>query len=262
MKKIYKALIIAMLPMSLMAEFKAPPGYNNSGSNKSNRISTKYPADSSPEISRMPPKLQQNHFEINIDQDEVETIQKRAIRFKKLIDGTYDVNIMQDIDYRPFRAIDNIFLLTNYQTTIVFPANYRIQKSTASVELQENTISQNILILKPKKDFTEGNVIVSLTDGKKNTVVELILRKFIPKASDFKNIIHTFIKYVEVPKISDYRMLKIYFKMYGNKRISYFNRDGKFDIIEYKKIPFYIIRDDRFGRIEYKGVNFRIANRR
>ena len=258
------AVGLILFPVLLMAEFQAPPGYgnsNNEGSSQNSRISVMYPMDTSSEARRMPSKLQQNRFEINIDQDEVEYTRTRKQRFEKLMDGTYDVNIMQKVDVRPFRAIDDIDLLTNHTTTVVFPDRYRIQKAIASTELKENRISQNILFLQGKKDFLEGDITVSLTDGKKNVVTKLIINRFVKNSNRKLNIFKPFIRYVEIPKITDYQTLKIYFKLYGSKRISYFNKDHKYDIIEYKKIPFYIIRDDKFGTIEYKGVNFRIANK-
>ncbi len=261
--KIATAIGAVILPMSLLAGFNSPPpGYGGTTKNKnaSNETSLKYPHDSSPELIKMPAKLRQNNFELNINVDEVEEVHGKVNRFKKLMDGTYGVNIMQKIDYRALKAIDHIYLLSNYTSTITFPPQYKIESAVSSTELKENRSAQNILFLQPDKSFVEGNIVVSLSDGRKNTIVSIVMDKFIKQSSVEDNVFNSFINYVEVPIISDYKLLKVYFRMYGDKRISHFSKNGKFDIIEYKKVPFYIIRDDKFGKIEFRGVNFRIAN--
>jgi len=261
-----KTLIIATIMMmgtSIYAAFDAPPpGYSGGkGSNNRVKYSLKYPADNSPELRGVPDKIKQNKFELNIDKDEVYDVQMKKDRFNRLMDGTYEVNIMKEISYRPLRSIDQIFLLNKYTTTLKFPEKYKINDAIPSVKLESNSFSKNLLFLKPTMDFREGNIIVSLTDGRKNLVVQILMKKFIKGISEKNDTFHSFITYVDVPKIKPFKLLEIYFKLYGKNRISFFNKDGKFDIIEYKKIPFYIIRDDKFGNIEYRNVNFRITNK-
>jgi len=265
MKTIYiKMGLLLGLTTSVFAEFAPPPSYSNTstrgGGNQQEKMSIYYPHDTSPDVVKMPNQLKKNHFEIGIDKDEVSYVQKRKQRFQKLLDGTYDANVIQKVSYRPFRAVDNINVMTNYITAIYFPENYKIKKAVSSVDQESIRTSQNVLFIKPKKDYQEGNIFVSLSDGRKNTIVSLVVKKFIANVTREDNIFYSVIEYVSIPKISDYELLKIYFKLCGKSKIKYFDKDGKTDVIEYKNIPFFITRDDRFGEIEYKGVNFRISN--
>lgn len=245
-------LLYLLLTISILAG----NGYSYGKSNKKKNKSTT--------------SLEQNRYEMTLDKNMAIDINERRDNFKRTMRQTYNLELSKQPLKIPFGAIIHIHITTQYQTTIMFPERFRIQGALPSEEFAIKKHSENNLYIKPKRDFLEGNINVSLTDGEKNIGVDIILDRHLPhhtnpqdrksKYAKGNQFVSTVVKLIDKPKINDYELLQLYFKMAECPIPSLFKNNGDFDIVQIEGIPFYIIRDDIYGSIFTEGVNFTIAN--
>lgn len=230
-----------------------------------------YPQDNTRETATFPPAWKEDRFMLNLDKGVAKEVANKMTAYRKTMTMTYDMDMLMKPITKPFRAIDRIYITSEYITTIVFPDRYAIKSVVSSAPLIENRFSSNVVTIKPKRDFVEGNLVVSMTTGDKNTVMTIRLDRYIPgmerdaknyeaKYAKDKQFVSMMIVYQDKPNYELDEILEAYFKLYGESAVEMFDEDCKFDTMSYKGIPFYIIRDDKFGTIEYNDINFRIAN--
>lgn len=237
----------------------------------SGSVSTLYPLDRRPGFQSKTPELLQDEFEMNIDKEIVNRVLKQQRRYERIISGIHDVAFLQKPITKPFSAVDTIYVTTEYITTIVFPKGLKISSSDVGEGFDINKFDQNVLWFQPKRNFQGTNMIVGLTDGNQNYVVNIMLEKYLPGNIVKDNIeerylscgeyISTMIRYINPPKIRPIEILKKYFSLFGDNSIKKFKKNGAFDVITINGMPFYIIRDDRRGDIVYENVSFRISDR-
>lgn len=232
-------------------------------------ISSMYPLDRRPGLKTKNPQLEQDTFEIEIQRNMVNKVLKEQRRYERLMGGIQDVSLLQKPITRPFAAIDTIRITTEYMTTLVFPKEYKVQYAKSTSEFLINEFDQNVLLIQPKKDYQSGSMAIGLSDGNGNTVVNIIVEKYLPgdilhdrvedRYLSCGEYISTMIRYINPPKLNDLDILKRYFALYGDKSLKNFPSSGAFDVITIANMPFYIIRDDKYGTIDYRNASFRIA---
>jgi len=214
--------------------------------------------------------VERNHFELNIDKEILKDVEEKRADYKGLMDGTYDMDMMAQPIMRPMVSMDSIYVTTKYITTIMFPGDYAVIQAIPSFSSVHFNYSENVITIKPSASFTEGNIFVSMTDGKQNRILTINMRKFTRSlASRNKNkglygkntaFVSTMYTYIDKPNVDNITILEAYTTLFGENCGSKFTRDGAFDVFTYEDIPYYVIRDDKFGTLEFDGVNYRIAN--
>jgi hypothetical protein len=234
-------------------------------------ISTMYPLDKTPGLKTKTPILEQDNFELHIDKEKANRILKQQRRYQKIVGGIQDVAFLQKPLIKPFSALDTIHVPTEYITTIVFPKGLVIQYAQSGATFSINKYDQNVFIFQPNRDFQGTNVVVGLSDGRKNYIANIAIEKYLPGDIVKDNVeerymtcgeyISTMINYINPPKIKPVDVIKRYFSLFGDKAIKNFKKNGTFDVITIQGMPFYIIRDDRKGLIEFQNVSFRVATR-
>ncbi|MBZ8002382.1 hypothetical protein [Campylobacter canadensis] len=215
------------------------------------------------------PQILKDRFELNANPKIFKEISKKNDNFKQLLDETFDVSFLMSDIVRQIRQVDIIYIHPKFVTSVLFPEGTKIIYANSSTPLQEFNFSSNLLLIQPKKDFVDGNILVTFSDKNKNYITNIILKKYTQNAK--KNVLYNryvfddnflSLNYQYVRKInySPIEILEIYFKLNGNKAINNFKKNGDFDTLIVKNVAFYIIRDDNLGKIDYQNVRFSIKN--
>jgi len=272
---IKKGLLLSLIAgLSFGTQAFAKYGYNNSRGNNGDRddmANLYFPFENNPQTRAYPPEWKKEKFHLELDENVAEEVVAKRVRFKKIMNQTYNLDMLMTPIVKPFKTIDKIYITTEHITTVVFPMDYTIVAATGSKKMTQIAHSSNILTFQPKRDFIEGNIVVSLTNGETNKVATIILERYVPgmttgnenysiKLAKDKQFVSTVIMYKDLPKDDNTVILEAYFKLYGPNASDYFSADCKFDTFTYDGVQYYVIRDDKFGNIEYEGISYRIAN--
>jgi len=215
-------------------------------------------------------KWEKDKIEININEDIVNEVEEKRIKYKKVVSQIYDFDLLMTPIIKPFRAIENEIITTEYITTIQLPDQYKIISATPSETMALNTFSENILTIKPRRTFIQGNISLTITNGTVNKTMQILLKKYYTKYAKNRGysskyarndaFVSTIIVYQEPAAGTDIEILEAYYKLFGETCRTTFGNDGDFDVFTYEEIPYYVIRDDKFGRIEFEGINFNISH--
>ena len=238
---------------------------NTRNSNAQKGYSLLYPSEQAGKSQ----KLKQNAYEMNLDPIIADEVARKKDAYYRSIHQTRNMHMSSTAIRKPFQDIDMVYITTEYQTVFIFPQKYFIQKATASEPLAYNSHTENILTIKPLRNFVEGNIVVALSTGAENKVAIINLRKYLSDefvhregSSKFENgekQLSNMIVYVDKVKASDTEILDAYLALKGDKCYTTFSKDGAFDTIIFQDTLFYIIRDDKYGNIELDGINYTIS---
>lgn len=243
--------------------------YNNSKGNSNQKVDLGIMYPQNNVTAKSNPQLQKNRFEINIDQSIVNEISQKRTEYIRAINQTQDMIMSNQPIYKPFSAIDNIYVTTSYSTVLMFPRKYKVTKATSAASMMELNHSENTVTFRPTKEFIEGNIVVGLTSKQGNRICVINVMKYSRTALDAKKALNQFddgadqlstiIAYIDKPVASNINILNAYLRLNAENCYSTFANDGDFDVFTYKNIAYYVIRDDKFGEIEIDGINYRIS---
>jgi hypothetical protein len=270
--KLFFALMV-VFSVSLFARFPEANSYdaNNPQRTSSQNIgfTGQYPYDKR-KLST-PPSVQKERFELNLNKNIVEDLQKKVKRKQSLLDGTLDIAVIQKPIYRAMKTIDTLYLHSNFITTIMFPKNIVIKTAGASFSTNEFSFSQNILLLQPTNNARNGNIVFSLSDGKRNYMMTIFVKQYFGKEKckvengNYKcadDYLATIIKYIQSKKLTvdfQLQLLEDYLKLNKLKKLTIPNNLG-YKVLQKGKETYYIIRDDEFGTIFKSGLSLTIKN--
>lgn len=270
-KMIVGGVVCALM---LMPAFGAgrDSGYGNSrgqGDNGENR--DMYPIDDDKLAEGFSSNWRINRFKANLDRDVAEDIREKRTAYHKTMRGTYDLNMKMEPIIKPFSTIDEIYITSEFTTTIMFPPDYTVVGAISSAKMPLNKFSSNTLYILPSRDFIEGSLTVSLTSGDQNIVMNIILRRYMNsmanggdyeiKYANDKQFVSTMIVYRDIPNVDVRTILETYYALKGPSARNNFDEDGNYDVFTYDGIPYYVIRDDKFGEIEWDGINYKISHK-
>lgn len=228
-----------------------------------------YPFDKS-KLS-VPPLVNKNRFELSIDSKMIDKTQRDIEKKENMLDGTLNLSVLQKPLTRVLKTIDTLYLHPSYLTTIIMPKNTRINTALASFTTKEFSYNENVLILQPSLDARNGNVILSLSDGKNNYMITLFIKQYFPEldckesGSNYKcmnDYLTTTIRYVaqeRLTTIKKFEIIEEYLKISKKEKIEIVE-NLSFVTLEKNGVTYYIIRDDEFGDISKSGISLTIKN--
>ncbi|MBD3822994.1 MAG: hypothetical protein IE916_00600 [Epsilonproteobacteria bacterium] len=215
--------------------------------------------------------LIRNRFEMDLDKDVAREVTQKRDEFQRTMHRTEGLEMLMTPLEKPFKSIDSLEVTSEFTTTVFFPDRYKITGALPSEELDRLEHSANILTIKPKRNFLEGNIFVALTDGQKNTGMTINLYRHLPNRpnpdayssplAEGNQYISTMIIYIDKPNVPYEEILDAYFTLAECDPSLIFTEDGVFDVLIYQNVPFYIIRDDKFGFISLNDINYRIETK-
>lgn len=229
---------------------------NNSGKNNSNEED----------------ETRTNNFESTLNEALAQKMINAKDKFEKVLSETLNVEyLMQPVD-RPLKAVDTLYVHPNFLTTILLPSKYRLHSGKASFKTDTFELQENSIILKPNKNFTTGNIIITATDFDRNITINIVLKKIETSLTTFdmdykryivdKNYLSLVYNYTEKKTLDNFVILKHYMKINGieNSQLkNIFAHDGDYDMVIYDGITYYLIRDDKYNMLNFAEVNLRIS---
>ena len=213
-----------------------------------------------------------NNFESTVNEALAQKMINSKDKFEKVLSETLNIEyLMQPVD-RPLKAIDTLYVHPNFLTTILLPSKYKLHSGKASFKTDTFELHENSIVLKPNKNFTTGNIIITATDYDKNIIINIVLKKIETSLTTFdmdykkyivdKNYLSLVYNYIEKKTLDDFIILKHYMKINGieNSQLkNIFIHNGDYDMVMYDGITYYLIRDDKYNVLNFAEVNLRIS---
>lgn len=215
-----------------------------------------------------PDFVKKARFELNVDKDKIDLVKMKEKRYRELLDGTYDISILQNPVFKVLKTVDTLYLHPNYTTLLILPKNYEITYGHSSFETKLFKISNNIISVQPNRKFQDGNMIFYLTNKENNFVISLNVREY------FKNLkcintygnykcadeyFSTIYKYYEEPNVDlsdSIEIVRNAKKKYGDS-ILYSKKPIE---VLYKGVTYQIVKSED-GDIFYKGQKIQVIPR-
>jgi len=268
MKKI--TIVIFMLVSSTYAKFPTENRDNLSQSDTQSNKTTferDYPYDK--RLNLIPPSVQRQRFIMNLDKEAVKKSRVDTERSKNILDGTLDIAVLQKPIHKALKTIDTLYIHSNYITTIMFPKEFTIKTAGVSFSTTTFTHAGNVLLLQPSKNSSNGNIVFSLYDGKKNYMMNIFIKQYF-KEDECKisggrykcvgDYLATIIKYTKPePLTTNFKLnlIEDYLKLNNLKKLKIAKNLAHLDIQKNGE-TYYIIRDDEFGTICNSNITLRI----
>jgi len=220
----------------------------------------------------VPPSVQRIRFQLGIKPTVINSLRDMQVKEKKVLNGTYNLSILQNPLYKRLRSVDTLYFNPNYINTIIFPKNLKIVSAMASFSTRSFSKTQNMLIVQPTNKVTTGNILISLTNGNKNFIMNIYVDIYYPNAKSCKitksihylcdgHYLATMIKYVPTHTLSvqkQFEVIRTYLLVNNLKKLT-IKRNLGYVSIKIKGIRYYIIRDDQFGTIFRNGLKLRVT---
>jgi len=228
-----------------------------------------YPFDKSKE--NIPPYVQEKRFKLDLDLDETIELNKKIDRQKDILEGTLDISVLQKPLIKVLKTIDTLYLHPSYISTIVLPSQLKVVTCLPSFDTANFDYSDNLIRLQPSKNAQNGNISISLTDGKRNYTMNIFVKRYfkddkcIDNGNNYlcsQDYLSTMIKYVPPRKLTTNTKLQIveeYLALTKKTKIE-IKRNLDYLTLQKGNEVFYIIRDDEFGDIYRNGVSLSIRN--
>jgi len=214
---------------------------------------------------------------------------------KRVLSGSFDNQIAMKPEFRVLREIDTIKLSPNYIITIMFPKEMVILDAKPSFPFSDSDFDKNVLKIKPKSTFYDGNIAISLSDGKKNIYMTILASRYFQnneeeesylkkikklnvsianklerkaekrKKEGFKDgyayakeHLSLIVKYIYPQILLDNEAMLLYERMTKTKGIDIPN--GEYVSFLYNGVTYKIIRDDVQGTLIYGEKAYRVEN--
>lgn len=242
-------------------------GYNNQGGGYSNSTQNNNNSNDNMVLQ----ETYKNNFEMNADEAIFQKTINSRDRYNKLLNETLNLDYMMTPEVRPFKSTDTIFIHPNHITTIVLPVDIQLKVAKASFPTDVFDLNENSVLIKPGRDFSTGNIVITATNLKENFIFNILVRKIETSIVFFDSDYHKYliednylslIYQYERKTIDDkFNVIQNYLKINNIKSYDLdkiFTKEGDFDMVIFKGVTYYIIRDSRFGNINYGNIDFRV----
>jgi len=267
MKKVINIMLIMFVVWGAVVQAKTA---RERKKDKKNEVQATeyYPFE--PTKKNIPAFVQEERFKMNVKKEEYEEILEKKDKFRKILNSTLGMEILQKPTVKQIKTIDMIYIHPSYISTIILPEGSEISFAKASFVTPEAIFfDKNVLNIRPEKNFLNGNVIVYYTKERKNYHLNLILKNYRTATCIVDEIKKEFIcqnsgfslvyDYEKEKKKDDIDILFAYADLVNNN-MGELNERGFAKVI-YENELYYIIRDEKFGSIFYKGGKYRVAKK-
>ena len=212
----------------------------------------------------------------------------KDIQFKrneraKVLNEVFDPMILMTPVVRTIRPVDMIGISPTFVTQIILPKEMVVVSMVPSFKTNIFSHKANTITVQPDSEsFYMGNIIVSLTDGKRNYSMTIFMERYfrddceedrenrsyvcrkkrergIRSGSQEKyaysyNNLSSVYKYVE-PKTIDGMQAIIFYERI-NKKLLNLKKDGDFVLMNYDGVLYRIERDETNGDIVYRNKSY------
>ncbi|EAI7269828.1 hypothetical protein B0619_07770 [Campylobacter lari] len=196
--------------------------------------------------------LKTNHFYLNLDEKDIDSIKKKDDQIREAFDGFSQKEINYKPVIRPLSSMDSISLHPYFTFTILLPQGSVISHVDSSFPMAVLKYENNTILVRPKSDFKVSNLTIIYKLEEKNQVLN-ILTTFYKKDEEMDklNLIYS---YSSLKKMDDLDVIRAFIKEYKGlpKR--------KYSYIQINDISYRIVQDDNHGNIFINGKKYRVDN--
>lgn len=275
-----KQLVLSVIFLGLFAQaaysneplrYELGDGAVQNGVQQRAEVSKAYPFDPT---SPAPGWVQTDRFKQENVTKEFDNAQRNQKRFRDALDGTFDLSVLQRPVQKVFKSIDTLYFHPNYITTIMVPKSYTIVPGSAHASFQTNFFSvakdSNILMIQPSKDFNNGNMVMTLTDGKENYFMTINAIQYFSNMECRKSqgnykcadeYLSTTYKYTLAERLTTDLKVRIMETLKRMYKTLDFEKKKSYSV-EFKGINYYVYEDEMNGDFFFHGKNLKISTGR
>lgn len=150
----------------------------------------------------------------------------------------------------PLKDGEVVYLNPSFITKIVFPPQVRILKAFSSATFSFFSSAENVILLQPKKDFLEGNLVVFFYDQKKK--VKKTVSLYLKQVSPSKELYYQTVVFSYDEVLPPELVLEKYKDFYGTypKKETLFKVNG---------VIYFISPNSKFSNVRVGNLNYLIT---
>lgn len=196
--------------------------------------------------------LRANEFYLNLNQKEIEAVQKKDDEIREAFDRFSQKEINYKPVIRPIASMDTISLHPYFTFSLLLPAGSIINHIDSSTPMAVLKFENNALLVRPNADFKIANLTILYKLNEKNHILN-ILAHFYEKNEELDklNLVYA---YVEDKKLDGLEVINAYIKENGSLP------KQKYSYIQINDVSYRIVEDDKYGSIFIKGKKYRVDN--
>lgn len=196
--------------------------------------------------------LKANEFYLNLNQKEIEAVQKKDDEIREAFDRFSQKEINYKPVIRPIASMDTISLHPYFTFSLLLPAGSVIEYVDSSQAMAVLQFENNALLVRPNADFKIANFTILYKLAEKNYILN-ILAHFYEKNDELDklNLVYA---YVEDKKLDGLAVINAYIK--ENKSLP----KEKYSYIQINDVSYRIVEDEKYGSIFINNKKYRVDN--
>ncbi|EHF1060726.1 hypothetical protein [Campylobacter coli] len=196
--------------------------------------------------------LKANEFYLNLDPEEIDSIQKKDNEIREAFDRFSQKEINYKPVIRPIASMDSITLHPYFTFTLLLPQGSVISHIDSSSPMAVLKYENNAVLIRPNSDFKIANLTILYKLKDVNHILN-ILATFYEKNNELDklNLIYS---YSNLKKLDDLEVIQAYIKEFKSLP------KNKYSYIQINDISYRIVEDSKYGNVFIKGKKYRVDN--
>ncbi|EAH9863576.1 hypothetical protein Q9G24_001743 [Campylobacter coli] len=196
--------------------------------------------------------LKANEFYLNLDPEEIDSIQKKDNEIREAFDRFSQKEINYKPVIRPIASMDSITLHPYFTFTLLLPQGSVISHIDSSSPMAVLKYENNAVLIRPNSDFKIANLTILYKLKDVNHILN-ILATFYEKNNELDklNLVYS---YSNLKKLDDLEVIQAYIKEFKSLP------KNKYSYIQINDISYRIVEDSRYGNVFIKGKKYRVDN--
>ncbi|EAI6362705.1 hypothetical protein CDX27_08685 [Campylobacter coli] len=196
--------------------------------------------------------LKANEFYLNLDPEEIDSIQKKDNEIREAFDRFSQKEINYKPVIRPIASMDSITLHPYFTFTLLLPQGSVISHIDSSSPMAVLKYENNAVLIRPNSDFKIANLTILYKLKDVNHILN-ILATFYEKNNELDklNLVYS---YSNLKKLDDLEVIQAYIKEFKSLP------KNKYSYIQINDISYRIVEDSKYGNVFIKGKKYRVDN--
>ncbi|EOH7216764.1 hypothetical protein ACMCSW_001709, partial [Campylobacter coli] len=185
--------------------------------------------------------LKANEFYLNLDPEEIDSIQKKDNEIREAFDRFSQKEINYKPVIRPIASMDSITLHPYFTFTLLLPQGSVISHIDSSSPMAVLKYENNAVLIRPNSDFKIANLTILYKLKDVNHILN-ILATFYEKNNELDklNLVYS---YSNLKKLDDLEVIQAYIKEFKSLP------KNKYSYIQINDISYRIVEDSKYGNV-------------
>ena len=195
--------------------------------------------------------LRANEFYLNLNKNDIQTLQKKDKEIREVFDGFSDREINYKPVIRPIASMDSITLHPYFTFSLLLPKGAVISHIDSSTPMAVLKYDNNAALIRPNSDFQISNFTVLYKLDETNHIMNIIANRYEKDRGERLNTIYS---YVSDKKLEPLEVIHAYVMENGRYP------DKKFNYININGVSYRIVEDDKYGTEFVNHKKYRVDN--